>query len=219
MTTRAKRITFIVGLLFGVLLVCALIGAYMLSRDPGFAFETPNAFEARRFATKLDHYQNAFTNGQKGFMRFTQGEINSYIRQSMTNLAAAATNTPATDGLHLRKIGIGLSGTNLTLYTWGEYKKFSLPLKFVAQRTFRIEQNGTNEWKMPLESFKIGEVDLPKSCWDSATAFFRPLDEPVLEHFPWHTNIQAVLVTKNGLSERPEVRLYNYRPIPPEDLR
>src|SRR6185436_11869913 len=102
-------------LLFAVVFVMILVAAYMLSRDPGFAFENPNAFEANRFRTKLNRYESALTNGQKGFMRFSQAEINSYIRQTMTNLPAATSGS----GLHLRRVGIGLTTTNLTLLTWG----------------------------------------------------------------------------------------------------
>jgi len=212
---RTKRIVFIVGLLFGVLFVCALVGAYMLSRDPGFAFETPNKFEAARFMTKFNSYEKALTDGRKGFMRFSQGEINSYIRQSMTNLPTA-TNTP---GMHFRKMGIGLTATNLMVYTWGEYRVFNMPLKFVAQRAYRIDQEGTNQWQMHMESFKVGELEVPKSCWDSLGGFVQPLDQPMMEQFAWRTNIQALLVRKNEISERPELRLYTYKPIPPEDLR
>src|SRR4051812_17235735 len=114
---RTKRVLFIVGLLFLVVFVGALVGAYMISRDPGFAFENPNAFEADRFVKKLAKYENAVTNQQKGFVRFSQAEINSYIRRSMTN------QPPETNaaGLHLRRIGIGLGNTNLMVYTWAQY--------------------------------------------------------------------------------------------------
>jgi hypothetical protein len=212
---RAKRIVFIVGLLFFVLFVVALVGAYMISRDPGFAFETPNKVEAENFAIKLGRYENAIATGHKGYSRFTQGEINSYIKRSVTNLANV-TNTPE---MHLRKFGIGLTATNLILYSWGEYRFLSMPLKFVAQRAYRIEQEGTNQWQMRLESFKVGELEVPKSCWDSVIGFVQPLDQPITDQFGSRTNIPALLVRKNELSERPELRLYTYKPIPPEDLR
>jgi hypothetical protein len=215
MTTRAKHVLFVVGLLFVVLLVGALVGAYMISRDPGFAFENPNAFEANRFVTKLRRYENARTNGHQGFVRFSQAEINSYIRQTMTNIPASREGS----SLRLRRVGIGLSNTNLTLFTWGQCSFLKLPLKFCVQRGYRIEQNGTNQWEMPLESFKVGEVEVPRRYWDSAAAFFKPLDQPALDSFPWRTNVPALLVRKNEISDRPELRLYTYKPIPPEDLR
>jgi hypothetical protein len=212
---RAKRILLVIGLLIAVLLVGALVGAYMISRDPGYAFEKANPVEAGEFAKKFRTFNKGLANGDHGFVRFSQPEINSYIQHSMTNLISE-TNSAA---MRLRRVGIGLGQTNLTLYTWGEYRFLHMPLKFVLQRTFNIEQNGTNEWQMPLEAFKIGELEVPKPCWDSMNAWMAPLDEPVKERFAWRTNIQALLVTKNELSDRPELRLYTYKPIPPEDLK
>jgi hypothetical protein len=187
----------------------------MISRDPGFAFETPNKVEAENFAIKLDRYEKAVASGHEGYSRFTQGEINSYLKRSFTNLANA-TNTA---GMRLRKFGIGLTATNLIVYQWGESRFLSMPLKFVAQRAYRIEQEGTNQWQMHLESFKVGELEVPKSCWDSVGEFVQPLDQPIREQFGSRTNIPAILVRKNELSERPELRLYTYKPIPPADLR
>jgi hypothetical protein len=203
-----------VGLLALVLLVGVLVSAYMISRDPGSDFlEHPNPVEANHFRNKLGRYENALTNGQNGFVRFSQLEINSYIRQTLTN--NADTNTP---GMHLRRVGVGLNSTNLTLYSWGEYRAFNLPLRFVVQRGFRIQQEGANQWEMPMEWMKVGEVEVPKRFWDSVGAELAPLDEPVKEAFAWRTNIQAMLVRKNELSQRPELRLYTYKPIPAEDL-
>src|SRR3954462_13510830 len=123
-SARVKRVLLAVGLLVLVLLVGALVGAYMISRDPGSSFlEHPNPVEANHFRSKLARYDNALTNGQNGFVRFSQLEINSYIRQSITN--SADTNAP---GMHLRRVGVGLNSDNFTLYSWGEYRAFNLPL-------------------------------------------------------------------------------------------
>jgi hypothetical protein len=105
------------------------------------------------------------------------------------------------------------------VYTWGEYRFLSMPLKFVAQRGYRIEQERTNQWQMRMESFKVGELEVPKRCWDSVGELVQPLDQPLVDQFAWRTNIQAMLVRKNEVSERPELRLYTYKPIPAEDLR
>ncbi|HUS35584.1 MAG TPA: hypothetical protein VM680_09560 [Verrucomicrobiae bacterium] len=213
MTTQAKRISLVFGLLFAALLVCAMVGAYMISRDVPFDFERPDVNEANSFRKKLRFYEAAKTNNQNGFVRFSQLEINSYISRTMTNIVE--TNSSP---LHLRRVAVALNGTNLTLYSWGEYRKV-LPLKFVVQREFRIQQEGTNLWEMPLVSFKIGEVEVPENYWTRMTEFLEPLDNPVKERYGWATNVPAILVRKNELSSKPELRLYTYKPIPPEDRR
>jgi hypothetical protein len=213
-SARTKRVFLFLGLLVAVLFVSALVGAYMLSRDPGFNWENPNVIEANHFKGKLQRYENAMTNGTHGYVRFSQLEINSYIRQSLTN--SAETNAP---GLRLRQVALGLAHTNLTLYSYGQYRLFNLPLNFVVQREYYIKQEGANQWEMPLESFKVGEVEVPRRWWDSAANFLEPLDQPLKEQFGWSTNIPALAVAKNELSERPELRIFTYKPVSADDLR
>jgi hypothetical protein len=213
-STRVKRAFLALGLFIAVVLVAAFVLAYMLSRDVAFDWENPNALEAKHFNDNLQRFERAVANGQHGYVKFSQLEMNSYIRQALTN--TADTNAP---GLHLSRVAVGLANTNLNLYSWGEYRVLSVPLKFVVQRTFSIQQEGTNVWEMPLESFKVGEVEVPRDYWNTVASFLEPMDAPVKESFAWRTNIPALLVTKNVLSQRPELRLFTYKPVAPEDLR
>ena len=59
MTTQAKRIYLVFGVLFAALLVCALVGAYMISRDVAFDFERPDVNEANSFRRKLRKFDEA----------------------------------------------------------------------------------------------------------------------------------------------------------------
>jgi hypothetical protein len=212
MTTRAKRIYLVFGVLFGALLVCAGVGGYMISRDVAFDLDRPDLNEANNFRKKLRRYEAAKATNQNGWVQFSQSEINSYISRTMTNIA----NTNSSS-LQLHRIAVALGATNLTLYSWGEYRML-MPLKFVVQREFRIQQEGTNNWEMPLVSFKIGEVEIPEEYWPRMTEFLAPLDQPVKERYGWGTNVPAILVRKN-VNSKPELRLYTYKPIPPEDRR
>jgi hypothetical protein len=213
-STRAKRCFLALALLFAVVIVAVLVLAYMVSRDVAFDWQNPNVVEATHFKEKLSRYENAMSNGQHGFVRFSQLEINSYIRHSMTN--GTDTNAP---GLHLTRLAVELKDTNLMVLSWGEYRVLNMPLKFVVQRSFSIQQEGANSWELPMQTFKVGEVEVPRNCWDSVSSFLEPMDQPAKESFAWRTNIQALLVTRNNLSQRPELRLYTYKPISPEDRR
>src|SRR5437763_1050171 len=116
---RTKR-GFVALLLFGaVLVVVAAIYGYLLTRDPGFELGTPNVVEAREFRRKVKLYNNSVTNNQTGFVRLSQLEINSAIRQSMTNFV---NDTNATSGWRVKRVGIGLTTTNFTLHTWTDYR-------------------------------------------------------------------------------------------------
>src|SRR5688572_28372331 len=130
MTTRAKRIGLVLGILFAALLVSAGVGGYMLSRDVAFDFH-PDLMEANSFRKKLRNYEHARTNNTKGFVRFSQQEINSYISRTLTNVVE-------TNGMYLNRLAVELGQTNFTVYSWGEYRRV-LPLKFVVQREFRVQ--------------------------------------------------------------------------------
>ena len=212
MTPRAKRVSLVVGLLFVALFVGALVGAYMLSRDIPFDFENPNVLEANNFRKKLRRYETAMTNGTHGWVKFSQLEINSYISRVMTN--NVETNAP---GMHLRRFAVGLTDTNLMLYSWGEYRVANLPLKFTVLRGFSIRQEGTNQWETPMESLKIGEVEVPENWWPRMAPLLASLDEPVKEKFAWTTNIPTFMVKKNQLSKKPELTVFTYKPVRPED--
>jgi hypothetical protein len=213
MTTRAKRVSLVIGLLFVALFVGALVGAYMLSRDIHFDLGNPNVVEANNFRKKLRRYETAITNGTHGYVKFSQVEINSFIGRTMTN------STETGSGMHLRRMAVGLTDTNLMLYSWGEYRVANMPLKFVVQRGFTIRQEGTNQWEAPMDSLKIGEVEVPENWWPRLAAILEPLDQPVKDKFAWTTNIPALMVKKNELSKKPELTLYTYKPIPDEDRR
>jgi hypothetical protein len=92
-------------------------------------------------------------------------------------------------------------------------------LRFVVQRSFSIQQEGANAWETPMESFKVGEVEVPRKYWDSVNTFLGPMDAPVLDSFGWRTNIPALAIIKNELSQRPELRVYTYKPVSAEELR
>lgn len=210
MTTRAKHIGVVFGILFAAVLVAAGVGGYMLSRDVAFDFN-PDLNQANDFRRKLRNYEKARTNDHKGFMRFTQAEINSYISRTLTNVVE-------TNGMLLHRFAVELGPTNLIAYSWGESRRI-LPLKFVVQREFSIRQEGTNVWELPLTAMKIGEVEIPENWWPKVTEILAPLDAPLRERYPWATNVPAVLVRKNEVSAKPELRLYTYKPIPDEDRR
>jgi hypothetical protein len=210
---RTKRVLFALGLCAAVAFLGILWLAFLVSRDPGFDWENPNAVEAREAARKLKLFDTSLAAGSIGWVRLSQLEINSYL--------LSVTNKPSEDEpkAHLRRVGVGLGNTNITLYSWAETSFLKLPLKFVLQRDFHIVQQGTNFWNMPADSVKIGDLEIPRRFWRRLGPIAHDLDAPLVDRLRWATNIPALLVTKNELSQRPELRLYTYKPIPSSDLR
>ena len=213
-------------LAFVALVVLLLAGAgylgYMLTRDPGIAWDAPNALEAELAAKQLAFYKKSKAEGVRGWVKLTEVELNSYLQSALTNTnkvaetdAAPAPRFPVT----LKRIGVSLHKRDLTIYSWGEIKVVSLPVPFVVERTVSIQQEGTNHWDLALQSLRIGEVEVPKRFWPNFAPTLQALDASVLSRLSWTTNINAMLVAKNELSQRSELHLYTYAPIPTSDYR
>jgi hypothetical protein len=217
-SVRTKRVLFVLGFFMAVLFGTVLYFAYMLSRDVAFDWEHPNIVEATAARTKLKKYDDSLARGDRGYVRLTQLEINSYLMTLRTNFATNKIEGTAAVPIHLHKVGVNLGQTNFVLYSWGHAKVFGLSLPFVLQRGFGIQQEGTNHWEFPVEFMRVGDMDIPQEFWPRLEAIINDADAPLLAEMRWMTNIQAMLVTKNELSERPEFRLYTYKPIPIADF-
>ena len=219
---RFKRIFLLFALLLLVLVVGALVLAFMISRDVPFDWENPNFVEASEARRKLKLYETSVQSSQRGFVRLSQLEINSYLSSliNSTNKSTNAVEGEIVEGpSKLRRVALGLTSTNMILYSWGEARKLGLPLRFVVQRGLRIQQKGTDPWEIKTEFLKIGELEIAPQYWSHFDSYLEALDKPLVDQFKWTTNIQAILVTKNDLSQRQEFRLYTYKPIPAADLR
>jgi hypothetical protein len=219
--SRIKRIFVVFGLLLTMVMVGAVVLAFMVSRDVPFDWENPNFVEGSEARRKLKLYETSVQGGQRGFLRLSQLEINSHL-ESLLSSTNESTNAvaPEVDAgpVKLRRVALGLTSTNMMLYSWGETRKFGLPLKFVVQRGLQIHQKGTNGWEISTEFMKIGELEVSRKYWPKFDEYLEALDRPLLDKFSWRTNIQAMAVAKNELSQRQELRLYTYKPIPAADL-
>lgn len=217
-SVRTKRVVFSLAFLFIIILGTIFYLAYMVSRDVAFDWEHPNVIEAGSARTKLKQYDNALARGDRGYVRLTQIEINSYLNGLRTNFSTNKIEMTGRIPIHLQRVGVNLGKTNFVLYSWGHAKMFGLSLPFVLQRGFGIRQEGTNQWEFPVEFVRVGDLEIPEEFWPRMEAMVHDADAPLLAEMAWTTNIQAMLVTKNDLSERPEFRLYTYKPIPVADF-
>lgn len=217
MTIRTKRVLFVMVFLFLAATGAAIYAGYMLTRDIPFDWENPNFVEANEARRKLRLYDTSVTNGTRGFARLSQLEINSYLMSNSTN---RATNVVTGEPFRFKKVGIGLGNTNFLVYSWGETSLLGRPVPFTMMRSFQIRQpEEDGRWDLTMNFMQVGNVEVPREYWGRFDQVVERMDAPLRNEFAWMTNIPAILVRKNELSQRPELRLYTYKPIPPADLR
>lgn len=209
-----KRAIFAIGLLIAFVLAAAAWFLFEITRDPGVSWETPTSVEDAEVRRKIKLYDTSISRAQHGFVRFSPSEINAFLTSISTN-APLSTNS----FLALKRVGIDITRTNITFSSLAERRVFNYPVRVIIQRGFHVHQLGTNHWDLPMDWLKVGHIEVPKKHWHRLSQFIRPLDQPLMPHLVWATNIEAMLVTKNDLSQRPELRLYTYKPIPPGDRK
>jgi hypothetical protein len=213
-SVRTKRALFVLGFLFVIVFVACLSFAFLVSRDVPFDWEHANVVEARLAQSKLRFYDEAVRNGDQGYIRLSELEINSYLKHFLTNSPGTNAEPKAATSTKLHQVGVSLTKTNLILYSWGE-RRFAglLPLRFVLQREFALRTANSKHWEFPPHSMHVGNLEVAPKYWHYLQPTIDELDAPLADRFSWITNVQAVLVTKNELSQRPELRLYNYNPF------
>ena len=216
---NTKRVYFAVAAFFGLILAGLGFLGYMLTRDPGLAWEPPNPVEAELALKQIAFYKKSKAEGVRGWVKISEVELNSYLQSVMTNQVADAEIPPTRFPMSLKQVGVSLQKRELTIYSWGEARIASIPIPFVVQRTVSIHQEGTNRWDFPMQAVRVGEVEIPKRLWRKLGPTMRALDAPIIARLAWTTNINAMLVSKNELSQRSELHLYTYAPIPAADLR
>jgi hypothetical protein len=220
---KTRSIALIFGLLLVVTVVGALVLAFIVSRDVPFDWENPNYIEAAEARRKLKLFESSMESHQRGFVRLSQLEINSYLMSVLnptnktTNSVQAEMNTDASRQVKLRRAAVLLTSTNMILHSWGDGKMFGVPVKFVVQRGLRFRQEGSEPWTMNTEFLKVGEMEIAPKNWPRLQPYLDALDKPLLDELKLSTNFPAVHIARSEVN-RPEFRIYTYKPIP-QDAR
>src|ERR1044071_407864 len=145
-SARTKRFLFVLIFLFVVVFITCLSFAFVISRDVPFDWEHANIVEARLAQSKLRFYDEAVRNGDQGYIRLSEVEINSYLKHFLTDGPSTNAEPTAATSTILHQVGVSMTKTNLILYSWGERRFAGLPLRFVLQREFSLRTANSKHW-------------------------------------------------------------------------
>jgi hypothetical protein len=196
----------------GTFLVIALggVGAaiYTITRpfDAEFA-QQPNAVEAHEANRKLKLLNDAQSAEKRGFVRFSEVEINSFLEGRYNATKEAQTNGP----VKLVKSGVLLGSDKITFVTWHEAVIFGMNLPIVWQRAVSPAQT-TNGWSFTVASMRVGNLDVPEQYWGHVEKFLGTGDALFEDRKAWLKSLPLVTLGHNELSKSPEFRLYTYVP-------
>ncbi len=196
-----------------LVLLIAVAGAagtalYMITRPLEVEFaQQPNAVEEHEANRKLKLLNDAQTSQKRGFVRFSEVEINSFLEGRYNSAGESCTNSP----IKLVRSGVLLGADNVTFVTWHQAPLFGLNLPIVWQRVVSPVKD-TNGWSFTLESMRVGSLEIPSGYWKRIHSILGLGDTLFDERITWLKSLPLVTIGQNELSKSPEFRLYTYVP-------
>jgi hypothetical protein len=206
----AKKTLRVLLILLGVAVVFGGYFYLRLTADVELAgVQPPNGFDAQEAARKLKLFEQAKEGARKGFIRLTEVELNSYLRErylggfGKTPSASAA----ATNGL--LDCRLDLATNRLTLFCWLEKERWKQRVGLCWTRTFGVARTN-DRWTLNLQAMRIGDLDVPPRWWPRVQAALGQVDEVFTAESAWAAQLPAVELRANEFSQSPELRLYTY---------
>lgn len=203
-----KRLLWGGGTTLAVILGTAGITIYTLTRPLEVDFsQEPNAVEAHEANRKLRLLNDAQTTQKRGFVRFSEVEINSFLEGRYNATREAQTNSP----VKLIKSGVILGSDRVNFVTWHQAPVFGLNLPIVWQRIVSPNKT-TNGWSFTLASMRVGNLEIPEQHWNRVNAILGVGDTLFEDRKEWLKSLPLVTLAHNEVSKSPEFRLYTYVP-------
>ncbi len=182
--------------------------AYMATRPVEFEWpQDPNQIELQEADRKLQLFNEAQENKKKGFVRFSEVEINSFLQNRHKMVTGNSTNS----SIELERTAVLLSGQSIDVVSYFQKPVFGYRLPFVWQRVVTPTKD-TNGWTFTVQQMKLGTLDVPPRYWPKINEFVGPIDGFFEDRVEWLSKIPLISLTRSETTKRPEVRLYTFFP-------
>ena len=207
MALTASRKTVLI--LLALIVVAGGAGGYLfaqLTADPGVRLrQDPNPVEAREALRKVRLFEEAQEKDQRGFIRLSEVEINSYLGETVL------TNHFETNGIRLLEASFLLENDGFTWVSRLETPFLGFRLPIVWQRHLNlVSKEGGCE--VVLARMQVGRMEIPREWWAKVEELLGHFDDDFEDRFRWVSEVPSVQIAKNELSKAPELRLYTFVP-------
>jgi len=183
----------------------AYLGTQLTAAVPVEFRQETNAVEAREANRKLRLLEEALQAKRPGFVRLSEVEINSHLKEKFQG-----TNAPAGEGkLHLVRTGVLLGFSRVTFVNWLARPLFGQEVPVVWQRVFKLGEGGD---PFVLESMQVGEMAIPKRFWPQAEQWLGGNDTVFTERREWLAGLPKVTLARSEAGKEPELRLFSRVP-------
>ncbi|MBI4657302.1 MAG: hypothetical protein HY735_00385 [Verrucomicrobia bacterium] len=178
----------------------------------------PNALDAKEADRKIEIYKNALAGAERGFIRLSEVEINSFLQRhdfgdAKTNAASAAMSS-----VRLVDCRLQLKPEHLIWYCWVRKGLFGWPVQVVWRRIVQFGR-GKDGWVLETKSMSVGSFDVPTRLWPVVHGELGEIDRLFLDRLRWLSSLPMIELRTNHTSPALELRLYTYPVSKPETMR
>jgi hypothetical protein len=197
--------------LLGILVLVAGYWYMQFTAEVGStSLESPNIFDAQEADRKLKLFEGAQRDAKKGFIRLTEIELNSYLREHyLGGFKKGAAPGPESGQRGLLDCRLDLTRNGMVWHCWLHKPLWKHTARLYWERTFGLARAG-DQWTFALRSMRVGDVDVPRRFWPQVQGFLGGVDEVFVKQSNWVAQLPAVELRPNEFSQSPELRLYTY---------
>lgn len=204
--TKVRKALFVTAILVGSLLVFGGYFYWQLTADfNNPALEGANSLDASEAKRKFKLLEGALTNAQRGFVRLSETEINSYLAE---RYQAGATNSDP----RLIKCRLDLGANEVIVYCWVQKKVWGQEMELFWQRHFAVKHQKDGRMAFELTQMHLGNQELPKALWPHLQQSLGKVDSVFREKWDWLQSVPAFDILTNQASRTPEIQLFSYKP-------
>jgi hypothetical protein len=211
---KIKRILLVsIGVGFLVSVVVLAVGGVFVSKItarielPSKAAPNEMDFESGR--KKLQLLQQPPETAKRGFVSFSDSELNSILERHYIGRATAATETTNITTCQLQAARLMISSTDAIWTCWVRKKFLGRTWNIAWQRQIVLARVG-ERWSCKVVSMRLGNFQVSPRYWPYANQFLRDADLQLEELFNWLAQLPALDIAISDTSLRPEFRIYNY---------
>ncbi len=194
-------------LILVVLAAVATLGYLLTMEVPVPRSGKLNKLDSKEAARKIKLISEAFLTGKKGFVRLSDVELNSFLKENVHIPSTGPTNELAA----LRLCQVQYGNASFTAYSFVQKQVLGRPIEFVWQRDFILDPSGDIK-RLRLAGMKLGKVPVNQKLWPHVNQLFYGCDQALIKQFDWVPKLPAVYITNNEANSSLELRLYSVKP-------
>jgi len=198
--------------ILGGFLVLLLIGAVYLyfqffaDIDSGVGV-SPNNIDSGEATRKLEIFRKALDVNRKGYIRLTEGEINSELYK----FYSSKNDQKKVSLPDLSKCRVILDEGDVIILCWVRIDFIQGEKQIIWRRRFEILPSNT-EGRLSLVSMYIGQIQLPEVLFPKVNQWLGNVDKSLRQNFAWALELPRIEISIVDESAEEELKIFTYYP-------